>query len=68
MVFTILTTLFTMRHSTGETLFLEMFKAAIVIGELSVKIIDRVAQVHRNRLSGFHGRNSMPFVLRAVKG
>jgi hypothetical protein len=61
------TALVTMRHATGKPLFLKVLKAAIVIWELSVKIIDRVPQMFRDCLSPVHG-NSMPYVLLDVKG
>jgi hypothetical protein len=55
------------RNAAGKPLFLEMFKARIVIGELAVKIIDRIPQMLWDCLSPVHG-NSMPNVLLDVKG
>jgi hypothetical protein len=60
--------LFTVRHPAGEPLLFKVLKAAIVIGELSVKIIDRVPQMLRDCLTAIHGKNSMPYVLLDVKG
>lgn len=34
--------LLTMRHPAGKPLLLEVLKAAIIVGELSIKIIDCV--------------------------
>jgi hypothetical protein len=59
--------LLTERNAAGKPLFLEMFKAGIIVGKLAVKIIDRVPQMLRDCLSPVHG-NSMPYVLLDVKG
>lgn len=63
--------LLTVGNPAGEPLFLEVLKAAIVIRELSVKIIDRIAQVLWNCLSAVHDlftTNIMPCILLDVKG
>jgi len=56
------------RNVAGEALLHKMFKASRIIRELTVEVIDRVPQMGWNRLTAVHGKNSMPFVLRDVKG
>ena len=60
--------LLTPRYSAGEALLFKVLKAAIVIGELGVKVIDRVPQMLRDCLTAIHDMNSMSFVLLDVKG
>jgi hypothetical protein len=54
--------------SAGETLLFQVLKASRVIRELAVKVIDRVPEMLWYCLSAIHGKNSMPFYLRDVKG
>jgi len=41
-VLALLLALLTVRHSPGESLFLEMLKAGGIIGKFAIEIIDRV--------------------------
>jgi hypothetical protein len=59
--------LLAMRHPVRKLPLFKELKAAIVIGKLAVKIIDRIPQMLRDCLSPVHG-NSMPYVLLDVKG
>src|ERR1700686_3041980 len=67
-VLALLLALVTVRDVAGESLLHQVLKASRVIGKLAIDDIDRVPEVLRDGLSAIHGKNSMPFLLRDVKG
>jgi hypothetical protein len=67
-VLAVLSALFAVGDSAGEALLFQVLKASRVIRELSVEVVDRVPEMLWNCLSAIHGKNSMPFSLRDVKG
>ena len=56
------------RDSVRKSLFSEVLKASLIVGKLTVKIIDCVPQMFRDCLTAIHGKNSMPSILLVVKG
>jgi Mg2+/citrate symporter len=67
-MFAFLLALIAVGDTTGEPLLFKVLKASGIVGKLSVKIVACVPQVLRDCLSAIHGKTSMPFLLRDVKG
>jgi hypothetical protein len=65
MVFPVNFALLTEGDTAGKPLFLEMFKACIIVGKLAVKIINRVPQMLWNCLTAIHGINrvAQPYLM-----
>lgn len=64
----LLLALIAIRYISGESLLHEVLKTGGIVREFAVEIADRVSQVGWYRLASIHGKISMPFLLRDVKG
>jgi hypothetical protein len=67
-VLALYTALAAVSHAVRVAFFLQILKAGFIVGETIEKVLYGESQVLWNALLGFHGKDSLPYVLLDVKG